>query len=153
MNVDQLTLKGWVIRKQIPHAEEMKRAPMLKWSENKCLTLKRWEEHLLGWNDQNTMTSRGSDEDGTYADMIKTNTSRLRDEKSSQLKERLWKQQSGTKTPLLSLAILRRFINDIQTSNEPSRGMLAGYSLSIKTNSKIIMKENEWKLVKICQKQ
>ncbi len=31
--------------------------------------------------------------------------------------------------------------------------MLAGYSLSIKTDSKRIMKKNEWKLVKICQVQ
>ena len=41
---------------------------------------------------------------------------------------------------MLSLAILRRFIPDIDTSNEPSRGMLAGYSLSIISNSK---KNNE----------
>ncbi len=71
------------------------------------------------------MTSRGSDEDSTYADTIKTNTTRLRDEKSSQLNEQLRKQQSRTRTPLLSLDMLRRFITDIQTSNEPlSRGML-----------------------------
>jgi hypothetical protein len=36
--------------------------------------------------------------------------------------------------------MLRRFIPDIDTSNEPSRGMLAGYSLSIISNSK---KNNE----------
>ncbi len=45
---------------------------------------------------------------------------------------------------MLSLAILRRFIPDIDTSNEllnePSRGMLASYSLSIISNSK---KNNE----------
>ncbi len=40
---------------------------------------------------------------------------------------------------MLSLAMLRRFITDIDTSNEPSRGMLAGYSLSIK--DKRIMKK------------
>jgi hypothetical protein len=39
----------------------------------------------------------------------------------------------------LSLAMLRRFITVIDTSNEPSRGMLAGYSLSIK--DKRIMKK------------
>ena len=49
--------------------------------------------------------------------------------------------------------MLRRFIPDIDTSNEPSRGMLAGYSLSIKADIKRIMKKNEWKLVKICQVQ
>jgi hypothetical protein len=36
--------------------------------------------------------------------------------------------------------MLRRFITDIDTSNEPSRGMLAGYSLSIISNGK---KNNE----------
>ena len=45
----------------------------------------------------------------------------------------------GEREPLLSLAMLRRFITDIDTSNEPSRGMLAGDSLSIK--DKRIMKK------------
>jgi hypothetical protein len=40
---------------------------------------------------------------------------------------------------LLSLAMLRRFITDIDTSNEPSRGMLAGYSLSTKYNEEILI--------------
>ena len=49
----------------------------------------------------------------------------------------------GNKDPLLSLAMLRGFITDIKESNEPSRGMLAGYSLSIKADSKRIMKKNK----------
>ncbi len=50
--------------------------------------------------------------------------------------------------PLLSLATLRRFTNDIETSNEPSRGMLEGHSLSTKADSKRIVKKNELKLAK-----
>ena len=53
---------------------------------------------------------------------------------------------------LLSLAILRRFIDeDIQASDEPSRGMLAGYSLSIDYDNKGIMRKNERIMAKICQ--
>jgi hypothetical protein len=37
---------------------------------------------------------------------------------------------------------LRRFITDIKQSNEPSRGMLAGYSLSMDNNNKRRMKKN-----------
>jgi hypothetical protein len=51
----------------------------------------------------------------TYAKM--NNTSRLGDEKSIQLNETKAKQQSQNETPLLSLAMLRRFITDIDILN------------------------------------
>jgi hypothetical protein len=85
---------------KIPHAEEMRRAHMLKRNNKIPHVGKMRRAPLLT---QRTRTAIGERE------------------------------------PLLSLAMLRRFITDIDTSNEPSRGMLAGYSLSIK-DKRIIKK-------------
>ena len=79
------------------------------------------------------------------------NTSRLRDEMkphAGEVRRAQGAEQTrviGNGDPLLSLAMLRRFIVDIKQSNGPSRGMLAGYSLSIKADSKRITKKQRRK--------
>jgi len=121
---ENLTCKRWG-----RHQCQNKRAEQLtfkRWGRPLCqgtlikyLTFKRWEE-----------------------------SSRLRDEKkphAGEVRRAQGAEQTiviGNWDPLLSLAMLRRFITDIKQSNEPSRGMLAGYSLSTKADSKRIMKKN-----------
>ena len=140
----------------------------------KHLTLKKWEEHLYMLNETLTykwwgrhqsrnkraehLTLKWWGRPQCQSTLIKyltfkgwDETSRLRDEKKPHAGE-VRRAQGAEQTrvigdwdPLLSLAMLRRFIVDIKQSNGPSRGMLAGYSLSIKADSKRITKKQRRK--------